>query len=144
MLSTFPPTETLVKGENQWRLKPLPKTALKLFQLCCLCHFPVSFLSCSIPVSSCQMACTWTPNIIKVNIANSRASKTRQTNNIIVHGVGVLVDVPLNGSNVEPQSLFRNKIMLYINTNFIYNLNIQLKALLLESIVLIVKEIIKY
>ncbi len=79
-----------------------------------------------------------------MNIANSRASKTRQTNNIIVHGVGVLVDVPLNGSNVEPQSLFRNKIMLYINTNFIYNLNIQLKALLLENIVLIVKEIIKY
>lgn len=88
-ISTSPAKTGRVNGENQVRLKPLPKTLLKLF------HDRRretidSFFKCSIPVSSFQMACICTPNMIRVKMANNNASNITQTSKIMVHGVGVL------------------------------------------------------
>jgi hypothetical protein len=76
-----------VKGENQERENPFPKTRRKDFHDLLL-EETVSFLRCSIPVSSFQIAWTCTPNIIRVKMAKRSASKTRQTRRIMVHGVG--------------------------------------------------------
>lgn len=82
-----------MNGENHSMLKPFrPKTARKLRHRWRRDQrLSVSFFNCSILVSSFQIACICTTNMIKVKIAKRRPSNATQINRMIL--IGAVADV---------------------------------------------------
>lgn len=85
-----------MKGDNQTNGLP-PNTFRRLLQPANLLRS--SFLRCSIPVQSVQIAFTWRQNIISENSENKRASKTRNNNMMKFPGCGL--PILTNGHEVS-------------------------------------------
>ena len=89
-------------------------------------NFPDFYSTIILTVSSEQIAVSWEPNIIAVNIPNKRPSNTRNIKNIVVAG-GDTPEQPAMDNNNSGNTCWM--IAMILNMNTIYKCHILMLAL---------------